>query len=146
VLISKAFEITILQDVYSFNHQSIDAMKKILGILALLLVSFTFVAAQGNGGNNGNGYGNNGQGPSFNAQQWLIDYLEAGNPVPHWLALDVIRDAREWGSQVCGLNLGQMIAKYLQGQLTVEYISTAPPSFTFRISYGGHDVVVIDSF
>jgi hypothetical protein len=128
-------------------------MKRILFLLAFLLVSFAFVAAQGNGGNNGNGYGNNwngngnnGQGPFVNAQQWLIDYLEAGNPVPQWLGLEVVRKARDWGSQVCGLNLGQMIAKYFQGQLIVEYISTAPPSLTFRVTFGGLSVDIIDSF
>jgi hypothetical protein len=126
-------------------------MKRFLSILAFLLVSFAFVAAQGNGGNNGNGNWNgngnngNGNGSAVNAQQWLLTYLQNGNPVPTILALDIIRQARDWGMQVCGLNLGQMIQKYFQGQLTVTFMSTSPPSMTFRVSYGGNDVLIIDS-
>jgi hypothetical protein len=119
-------------------------MKRYLSLLAFLLVSFAFVAAQGNGGNNGNG--NNGNGPSVNAQQWLLTYLQNGNPVPTPLALDIIRQSRDWGLQVCGLYLGQMIQKYFQGQLTVEFVATSPPSWTFRVIYGGLSVVIIDSF
>jgi hypothetical protein len=72
--------------------------------------------------------------------------LQNGNPVPTLLALDIIRQARDWGMQVCGLNLGQMIQKYFQGQLTVEFLATSPPSWTFRVRFGNLDVTIIDSF
>jgi hypothetical protein len=130
-------------------------MKRFLTLLAFLLVSITFVAAQGNSWGNGNpnnnqGGWNNGstntQGPLLTAQQALLAYLQAGNPVPFPLALDIIRQTRDWGQQQCGLNLGQMIQKYAQGQLTVDFVSTSPPSWTFRVSYGNLNVLVIDSF
>jgi hypothetical protein len=130
-------------------------MKKFLALLVLLLVSFTFVAAQGNGngnGNNGNGNGcgNNGNGNSNSNSawscywpNWVITWLENGGNVPMPLAVAVIREARSWGQQNFGLNQGQMIVKYLQGQLTVDYVPTAPPSLIFRVSYAGGDLIVV---
>jgi hypothetical protein len=132
-------------------------MKRFVSILALLLVSFAFVAAQGNGGNNGNGNGNGnggyssygqGNGPWLNVNwpQWLINWLENGGQVPPVLAADVIWEARSWGQQNFGLSYLQMLQKYAQGQLTLTYISTSPPSLTFRVTFGGLNVVIIDSF
>jgi hypothetical protein len=116
----------------------------------------------GSNGNNGNGngsygYGNpvNGTGNGYgqgnspwanvNWPQWLINWLENGGQIPPLLAMDVIWEARTWGQQQFGLSYGQMLQKYAQGSLTLEYISTAPPSLTFRVSYGGINVLIIDS-
>jgi hypothetical protein len=148
-------------------------MKRYLSLMAFFLVSFTFVAAQGNGGNNGNGngnsgYGNNGNGnggygnpinwtgngygqgnspwANVNWPQWLINWLENGGQIPPLLAADVIWEARSWGQQNFSLSYGQMLQKYAQGHLTITYISTAPPSLTFRVTFGGLSVVIIDSF
>lgn len=152
-------------------------MKKYLGLLAFLLVSFTFVTAQGNGGNNGNGnggYGNNGNGgngnsgnwnggngnggnsnnqwANFNLPQWLQTWLNNGGQIPHLLAAEVIFEARSWGQQNFGLNYGQMLQKYAQGTLTIEYIPNSPPAPTtpvvlaFRVRYGIGEIVILDSF
>ncbi len=116
----------------------------------------------GSNGNNGNGngsygYGNpvNGTGNGYgqgtspwansNWPQWVITWLENGGQIPPLLAMDVIWEARTWGLQQFGLSYGQMLQKYAQGSLTLEYISTAPPSLTFRVRYGGIDVLIIDS-
>ncbi len=105
----------------------------------------------GNNGNGNGGYGNNGYGQgnspwaNVNWPQWLINWLENGGQIPPLLAADVIFEARAWGQQNFGLSYGQMLQKYAQGSLTLEYISTAPPSLTFRVRYGGIDVLIIDS-
>lgn len=134
-------------------------MKRFLSILAFSLLVVASVAAQGNGngnnwnGNNGNGNGGNGNAygqansPWANANwpQWLVSWLENGGQIPQILALDVIWEARAWGMQNFSLNYPQMLQKYAQGQLTLEYISTSPPSLTFRVRFGGISVVVIES-
>lgn len=136
--------------------------------MAFLLVSFTFVAAQCNGGNNGNGYGNNGNGnngygngngngnsnanannpwANINAPQWLLNWLQNGGQIPLPLALIVIHEERTWGMQNFGLSQGQMLQKYLQGQLTIQFVSTAPPSLTFFMKLDGIGIItVIDQF
>ncbi len=128
-------------------------MKKILFLAVLLLFSFAFVHAQGNSGNIGNGNGNSQQGwnggngnnpwANINAPQWLLSWLQNGGQVPMPLAVMVIHEARTWGQQNFGMNQGQMVAKYLQGLLTIEFVSTSPPSLTFRVRLGGGDVMVI---
>lgn len=135
-------------------------MKRLLGILAFGLLLVSSVAAQGSGGNgnNGNGYGNNANGgygngngnangqvnsPWGNWPQWLINWLENGGQTPPLLAADVIWEARSWGQQNFGLSYGQMLQKYAQGSLTLTYISTAPPTLTFRVLYGGLSVTVV---
>ncbi|MFN8394218.1 MAG: hypothetical protein U0176_06025 [Bacteroidia bacterium] len=124
-------------------------MKKILLLFSFLMLAFTAVQAQGNGNGNayGQGSGNNsgngwawGNGGGFNA---LVTYLENGGQVPHVVALAAIYKAREWGQQNFGLNYGQMVAKYAQGQLTVTYVSVAPPMLVFRVRYGGGNIDVI---
>ncbi len=120
----------------------------------------------GNNGNGNGGYGNNGNGnggycippsggqangfgqgnsPWANANwpQWLINWLENGGQIPPLLAMDVIWEARAWGQQNFGWSYGQLLQNYAQGTLTLEYISTAPPSLTFRLRYGGTTTVVI---
>jgi hypothetical protein len=137
-------------------------MRKILFLTVLLFFAFAFVHAQGNSGNNGNGNGNgnpqqgwnggngnpayNGTGnpwANINAPQWLLTWLQNGGQVPMPLAVVVIHEARSWGQQNFGMNQGQMIQKYFQGQLTIEFVSTSPPSLTFRVRFGGGDVMVI---
>jgi hypothetical protein len=124
-------------------------MKKVISLLAFLFFAFTFIAAQGNGcgnGNNGNGnsYGNGNSSSAWSGYwpNWIITWLENGGEVPTPLAVAVIHEARSWGQQNFGLNQGQMVAKYLQGQLTVAYVPTAPPSLIFRVSYGGGHVII----
>jgi hypothetical protein len=126
-------------------------MKKILALVLFLLCTLTVVQAQGNGNGNGNsqgngqGNGNNsgwawGNGGGFNA---LVTYLENGGQVPQVISLAAIYKARDWGQQTSGLNYGQMVVKYAQGQLTVTYLSVAPPSLVFRVFYGGGSIQVI---
>lgn len=130
-------------------------------LFSMLAFSATYSQCNGNGngngnggyGNNGNGnggYGNNGNGNGGNSQwantnwpQWVITWLENGGQVPMPLVVAAIREARTWGMQNFGLNQGQMLVKYLQGQLTVEYISTAPPTLTFKISFGGGIAIIL---
>jgi hypothetical protein len=135
-------------------------MRRFILSLAFSLLIVASLAAQGNGygnggnGNNGNGnenggYGNNGFGqgnsPWANANwpQGLINWLENGGQIPPLLAMDVIWEARPWGQQQFGLSYGQLLQKYAQGSLTLEYISTAPPTLTFRVRYGGGNISVI---
>jgi hypothetical protein len=126
-------------------------MKRAIFPLLFALCAFTFVAAQPNG--NGNGYGNygnwNGNGPAANVNawasnwpQWVIAWLNQGGQVPAPLALVVIHEARAWG-QAQGLNQVQMIQKYANGQLTIEYQPTSPPSLTFNVRYGGNQTLVV---
>jgi hypothetical protein len=121
-------------------------MKKILALVLFLLFSLSIVHAQGNGGNgNGNGQGNGngyawGNGGGFNG---LVTWLENGGQIPQVISLAAIYKARDWGQQSFGFNYGHMIAKYAQGQLTVTYISTAPPTLIFSVRIGGQAVVVI---
>jgi hypothetical protein len=124
-------------------------MKRFLSILAFSLLLVTFVSAQGNG-NGGNGNNGNGNGPGSgyslgngNGFNWLVNHLENGGQVPQLVALAAIYKARDWGWQYFRLTYGQMIAKYAQGQLTVSYISVAPPTLIFSVDYGGHGIVVI---
>lgn len=129
-------------------------MKKILVLFSFFLIAFAAIHAQGNGNGNGNAYGqgngnNNGNGwawgnaGGFNA---LVTYLENGGQVPQLISLAAIFKAREWGQQTFGLNYGQMVAKYVQGQLTVTYLSVAPPMLVFRVRYGGiHIDVILDN-
>lgn len=124
-------------------------MKKILALVSFLFVALISVHAQGNG--NGNAYGHNNGNNNGNGWAWgnggglnaLVTYLENGGQVPQVVSLAAILKAREWGQQTFGLNYGQMIAKYAQGQLTVTYVSVAPPSLVFRVRYGGIDIQVI---
>jgi hypothetical protein len=145
-------------------------MRRLLSGLAFSLFIITTVAAQGNGngygnggyGNNGNGnggYGNNGNGnggysnngygqgnspwANVNWPQWLINWLENGGQIPPLLAADVIWEARAWGQQNFSLSYGQMLQKYAQGHLSITYLSTSPPSLTFRLIYGGLNVIVV---
>ena len=132
-------------------------MKRFLSILAFSLFIITSIAAQGNGnggfGNNGNGNGGygNGQGNSqwanVNWPQWLISWMENGGQVPMPLAVMVIHEAKEWGMQNFGFTQGQMLQRYVWGVFTIEFISTSPPSLTFRLRHGGglNIVVVLDA-
>ncbi len=151
--------LAILRMVYFINHSMYFSMKRVtLWLLfSMLAFSATYSQCNGNGGygNNGSGnggYGNNGNGgnsqwANTHWPQWVITWLENGGQVPMPLAVAAIREARAWGMQNFGLNQGQMLVKYLQGQLTVEYVSTAPPSLTFRVSYsGGIAIVILQDF
>ncbi len=115
-------------------------MKKLLALCAFLFLAATFVAAQGNGGGNGNG--NNGLSGN-NSSLALAQWLQNGGQIPLPMALASIREARDWGMTNFGLSLGQMIQRYFQGSLTVTFVSTSPPSFTFRVNFGGSDIIVI---
>lgn len=125
-------------------------MKRLVTVLAFILLTVGIVAAQGNGGGQGNGNGSpvNGGGNGYawgnsNWSNWLIQQLENGGEVPNVIALSAIWKAREWGQQTFGLNYGQMVARYAQGSLTVTYISTAPPALVFRVEFGGGNIAVI---
>ncbi len=151
-----------------YQPMSRECMRRFILSLAFSLLIVASLAAQGNGygnggnGNNGNGnggYGNNGNGnggngnngfgqgnsPWANANwpQWLINWLENGGQIPPLLAMDVIWEARPWGQQQFGLSYGQLLQKYAQGSLTLEYISTAPPTLAFRVRFGGLSIDVI---
>jgi hypothetical protein len=123
-------------------------MKKLVTLVLFLLLLSSFVVAQGNGGGNGNnGYGNNGQWGNANWPQFVITWLQNGGQVPLPLAVAVIHEARTWGMQNFGLNQGQMIQKYFQGQLTITFVSTSPPSLTFRVAYlDGIGIMVLQDF
>jgi hypothetical protein len=141
-------------------------MRRFLSGLAFSLIIITSIAAQGNGnggyGNNGNGnggYGNNGNGnggygnngfgqgnsawANVNWPQWVINWLENGGQIPPLLAANVIWEARAWGQQNFSLGYGQMLQRYAQGNLTLSYLSTSPPSLTFRVAFGGLNVIVV---
>jgi hypothetical protein len=148
---------------YLFQPLSTGLMKRFLSILTFCLFLVSLVSAQGNGnggyGNNGNGTGNGngnggignngfGQGNSpwanVNWPQWLINWLENGGQIPPLVAADVIWEARGWGMQHFGFTYFQMLQKYHQGQFSIQYISTAPPSLTFRLRHlGGLDITVL---
>jgi hypothetical protein len=118
-------------------------LKRFLFGLAFLLASMSFVAAQGNGG--GNGSGNS---YAWGNQQSLINWLENGGSIPRPLAMRVINEAREWGMANFGLTQGQMVQKYNQGLLTIEYLYTAPPMLRFRVRLDGGliDITITDDF
>jgi hypothetical protein len=122
--------------VYIALVNSLSVMKNIVAALALVLLTACTVVAQ----NNGNGLGN--AGGNANWPTWVQAWVQNGGQVPHPLALRVVREARQWGQQNFGLNLGQMIQKYMIGELTVELVATSPPSLTFRVSYGGSIAIV----
>ena len=68
------------------------------------------------------------------------------SPVLTWQHVQrAIREARQWAEQTFGLSLGQMIQQYAAGNLTVELVDTAPPSWTVRVSYGGLGIEVVIS-
>lgn len=113
-------------------------LKRFLFGLAFLLAAMSFVAAQGNGG--GNGSGNS---YAWGNQQSLINWLENGGSIPRPLAMRVIHEAREWGMANFGLSQGQMVQKYNQGLLTIEYLYTAPPTLTFKVSFGGGLCIIV---
>lgn len=122
-------------------------MKKILALVLFLLCTLTAIHAQGNGNGNGNGQGNGngngyawGSGGGFNG---LVTWLENGGQVPQVVSLAAIYKARNWGQQNFSLNYGQMVAKYVQGQLTVTYLSVSPPTLVFRVRMGGLGIDVI---
>lgn len=112
-------------------------MKKILTLLLVLFMAWSFVAAQNGNGNNGAGNGN-----GVGSGQYLITWLENGGQIPQALAVAVVIKARDWGQQNFGLSLGQMLQKYNQGLLTVEFAYTSPPSLTFIVRYGGGQVII----
>ena len=117
-------------------------MKKYIVVLSFLLFSVSWVAAQNNGNDNGHGCGSGNSWPA-----WVQSCLNASTPVPMPVCLKVVRDCRQWGQQNFGLNLGQMFQKYFQGEMTVDLIQTAPPSLTFRVSYGGIGItIILDDF
>ena len=136
-------------------------MKRIFTFLVFILLVAGFVAAQGNGGGNGNspnggqgnGNSNNGNPPGGGMGGWawgnsnwpnlLIQQLENGGPIPNAIALGAIWKAREWGQQTFGLSYGQMVARYAQGSLTVTYVSTAPPALVFNVAFDGGNIAVI---
>ncbi len=103
----------------------------------------------GNNGNGNGGYGNNGFGQgnsawaNVNWPQWVINWLENGGQIPPLLAANVIWEARAWGQQNFSLGYGQMLQRYAQGNLTLSYLSTSPPSLTFRVAFGGLNVIVV---
>lgn len=73
----------------------------------------------------------------------LVIWLENSGQVPQIVSLAAIKKASDWGQQTFGLSYGQMVSKYAQGQLTVSYVSVAPPSLVFRVNYGGFGITVI---
>ena len=104
-------------------------MKKLLFAAALGLIGTCALQAQNPNGNN-----------QSNTQGWQQ------SPVLTWQHVQrALREARQWAQQNFGLSLGQMIQHYAAGNLTVELVDTAPPSWTVRVSYGGLGIeVVID--
>lgn len=124
-------------------------MKRLLSLIAFLFLLTAMASGQGNG-NNGNAYGQGGGNSNWSGANWpgwLQNWLQNGGQVPQPLALAAIWKARDWGWANFRLHYGQMVAKYAQGQLTVTYVSTAPPTLTFAVTYGGlGTIVIIDDF
>lgn len=102
-------------------------MKKLVCILTLSMMGLCAV------------HGQNPNGPSpGNGQGWQQ------SPVLTWQHVQrALREARQWAQQNFGLSLGQMIQAYAAGNLTVELVETNPPSWTFRVSYGGEGILVV---
>jgi hypothetical protein len=108
-------------------------MKRILSLLAFLIVLSSAASSQSTGN------GNSGNGNPWGNGNWseLIVLLENGGQVPTPIVNQVLHAVKDWGRQTFGLSLGQMHQKYGNGELAIVYLSTSPPSLTFRVSYGG---------
>jgi hypothetical protein len=136
-------------------------MKKCIALLSILLLAVSWVAAQntGNGSSGCNtpgGAQSNGNGPQGNSQNQASPYQNWPLPVRIWLdngaqaaipPLLIVRvriAARPWLQQTFGLSMGQIIQKYNNGEITVVYLPTSPPSavLSFRVSYGGGLIII----
>ena len=127
-------------------------MKKLLPLLGLLLLSYSFCAAQGGGGNGGSGsggsgsgyHGGNGHGPNANnnAMQQLKAQLANGMAIPPWLNQRVLLKTFQTTTHF-GLSLQSLRNQFNAGNLTVTYVQTSPPSLTFRVRYNGVDIMVV---
>jgi hypothetical protein len=131
-------------------------VKKLLGLLFFVLLTVGSVLAQGNGnGGSGSGSGNQGHGVSNSQaqtspfQNWPLPvrlWLEIGGQgqIPVVLQVRVRLEARPWLQQAFGLSNGQIVQKWLNGEITVTYVPTVPPSptLTFRVEYGGGLILV----
>jgi hypothetical protein len=73
-------------------------------------------------------------------------WLENGGqgPVPMYLVTRVRLAARPWLIQTFGLSNGQIAQKWANGEITMTYLPTSPPTPTlsFRVSFGGGLIIV----
>jgi hypothetical protein len=119
-------------------------MKKLFSLFIFVFVMCTITLAQGNGpGNNGNGNGfGNGNGNGNNGQGLVLPQAPGG--VSWASALRILWAASPAMEQQQGLTYGQLILRYLQGSCTITLIATNPPTNnTYRVSYGGSNVIVV---
>ncbi len=140
----------------SIHHYPLWFMKKCIALLSFLLLGLSWVAAQ-NTGNGGSGNGcNQGNGPQVYGQNQASPYQNWPLPVRIWLdngaqgavpSLLMARvriAARPWLQQTFGLSMGQIIQKYNNGEITVVYLPTSPPSavLSFRVTYEGGAIII----
>ena len=128
-------------------------------MIALLLTSFSFVLAQGNGsghngaqhGNGGSGSGSGLHGSNQNNSPWAgmnipnswKHWLDNGGNMPGDLRDAILFKASTSGFQAFALPLNLLRQRYNQGTLIITYVATAPPSLSFRVSFGGTDIILI---
>ena len=133
-------------------------MKNLFAVLVLVLLTGTTCWAQGHGGSGsgsgsgGSGSGHHGSGGHGSAAQphWpapVQSWLDNGaqGPIPQVLLNRVRQDAKPWLMQTFGLTNGQIQQRYNNGQITITYIATAPPTpvLSFRVAYGGLTIIII---
>jgi hypothetical protein len=133
-------------------------MKRYLSLLAFFFVTFSYIAAQGNGGggHQGSGGSGSGSGSGHNGSQsstspWAgmnipnswKHWLNNGGNMPGDMRDAILVKAATWGMQNFGFTVNQMKQRYNQGTLTIQYLTTAPPTLSFRVSYGGGNISVI---
>lgn len=124
-------------------------VKKLLGLLFLIFLTVGSAQAQGNGNGQGNTSGST-QAQQSTFQNWPPQvrlWLENGGQgqMPMLLQVRIRLEARPWLQQAFGLSNGQIVQKWLNGEITVTYLPTAPPSptLTFRVEYGGGMILVV---
>ncbi len=108
-------------------------MKKLVSLLALVLLTITFVSAQGNGCGNGN---------SGHTMQ------QSQNGVVWQTARKALKEAAPFFHQQMNLNFGQLVIRYMRSECTVSLVSTNPPTTnTYFVAVGGIGIsVIIDNF
>jgi hypothetical protein len=107
-------------------------MKRVLFLLAFMLLTTVTVAAQGNGNGNSSGNGN-----GSNAQQAPVG-------IPWQVARRVLQEAAPYFQQELNLNFGQLIQKYFQGACTITLVATNPPTNNiYRVAIGGTAIVIV---
>jgi lysophospholipase L1-like esterase len=98
-------------------------MKQVVVILALCALGWGTLSAQNSPGNNGGGNGNN---------------SSQAAAMPNWLVVRILHQAQPYFNAQSGINLGQLIQQYRNGNCTIALVATTPPtSNVYRVSFGG---------